>query len=403
MKRILIFTLIGTLGLQAAIKKADGEKAAPRAEAPRSAEQSPSELKGQELKDLVEQLRKMREKKPDGARSLDLSEMAEIFRFQTDPKLAEKLDRNFRELLDGSRPGTLKAAPSTVIFRDAKKPGTALSFGAIVEANGWVLTKNSEVTEARNLECQVKGAWVPAKVVRVWDDHDLALVKITTRDLPAVQWATGNTPGVGTFISAVAPQGQEPIALGVISVAPRNLQNKGRGFLGVRLDSDEKGVKVRELVPGGAAITAGVQENDRILEVDGKKPESVFSFTRIISDRKAGEKVQLRLQRGNDILIKEVQLGDRGAQPNLGRGFDSMNNLGSTISKRRDNFPSVLQTDLPLDASQCGGPVTDLDGNVIGLVIARSGRIESLVLPSEVIRQTLATVDFAKEASAATK
>jgi S1-C subfamily serine protease len=57
----------------------------------------------------------------------------------------------------------------------------------------------------------------------------------------------------------------------------------------------------------------------------------------------------------------------------------------------------VIQTDLPLQATQCGGPVTDLDGNAVGLVIARSGRVETMVLPSETIRQLLAGVDFSKE------
>jgi serine protease Do len=74
-----------------------------------------------------------------------------------------------------------------------------------------------------------------------------------------------------------------------------------------------------------------------------------------------------------------------------------MNSMGSTISKRRTDFSSVMQTDLPLQATQCGGPVTDLDGNVIGIVIARSGRVETMVLPSEMIVQLLASVDFSTE------
>ena len=112
----------------------------------------------------------------------------------------------------------------------------------------------------------------------------------------------------------------------------------------------------------------------------------------------------MKLQRGSEVLEKEIALGDRGAQPGMGRGnFDKMNSMGSTVSKRKDDFPSVLQTDLPLQASQCGGPVTDLDGNVIGLVIARSGRIETMVIPSGTILQMLTGVDFSKEEKAAQK
>ena len=74
-----------------------------------------------------------------------------------------------------------------------------------------------------------------------------------------------------------------------------------------------------------------------------------------------------------------------------------MNSMGSKVSNRKDDFSSVMQTDLPLQANQCGGPVTDLDGNIVGIVIARSGRIETMVIPSETIRQTLSGVDFSKE------
>ena len=79
----------------------------------------------------------------------------------------------------------------------------------------------------------------------------------------------------------------------------------------------------------------------------------------------------------------------------IGSGrFNRMNGMGSTVSNRKDDFSSVMQTDLPLQANQCGGPVTDLDGNIVGIVIARSGRIETMVIPSETIRQTLSGVDF---------
>ena len=102
-------------------------------------------------------------------------------------------------------------------------------------------------------------------------------------------------------------------------------------------------------------------------------------------------------------MEKEVALGDRGAATGPARSSnDKMNSMGSTISKRRTDFPAAMQTDLPLNATQCGGPVTDLDGNIVGIVIARSGRIETQVLPSETIREVLDRVDFSKEGQAPT-
>ena len=188
----------------------------------------------------------------------------------------------------------------------------------------------------------------------------------------------------------------------MVSVATRTLLDKGRGFLGVQLEADAQGVMVRLVIPNGAAAASDVQPHDRVLEVDGTKPDTIFNFTKLIAAHKAGESVKLKLQRGETVIEKDIALGDRGNSPaaHAERGTDKMDSMGSTLSKRKGDFASVLQSDFPLDANQCGGPVSDLDGNVIGLVIARSGRVETLLLPSSTVREVLASVDFSKEAAA---
>ena len=347
----------------------------------------PEQLKNASLAQLMKLLQ---EKNPNGLPPGPLPGMGVPF----DRKTEKQLNDHFKDLLEGHRPGAAKAAPVTFTFRDGKKPGDVIAFGTGVNADGWLLTKASEVQAAADLQCQVKGAWLGAKVVRVWEEHDLALVKVAAEGIPVAQWAAGAAPTVGSFITAVAPEGADPVAIGVVSVAVRSERRKGSGFLGVSLATDDKGLKIEMVIPGGAANASGMQKEDRILELDGKKPDSVFTFTKMVSDRKAGEKIRLKFQRGSAVIEKEIALGDRGAMP---ARLDRMNGMGSTVSKRKGDFPSVMQTDLPLQASQCGGPVTDLDGNIVGLVIARSGRVETMVIPSETIRQTLAGVDFSAE------
>ena len=349
---------------------------------------------------LPELLKLMREKNPEAFEGLGFDAMSGFGK-----EIEKKLTDHFEELLDGHRPGAAAAALATFALRDGKKPADPLAFATGVRGDGWLLTKASEVNGAGELQCQIKDGWVAAKIVRTWPEHDLALLQATAKEMPAVQWSGHGAPEVGTFISAVAPAGRDPVAIGIVSVLARNEQTKGRGFLGVKLTRDERGLKIDEIVAGGPAKASGLQKEDRILEMDGMKPDSVFTFTKMVSDRKAGDKVRLKFQRGDAIVEKEIALGDRGMMPGAGRGGpDKMNSMGSTLSKRRTDFSSVMQTDLPLQATQCGGPVTDLDGNVIGIVIARSGRVETMVLPSETIRQLLAEVDFSgKENGAAAK
>ena len=114
-------------------------------------------------------------------------------------------------------------------------------------------------------------------------------------------------------------------------------------------------------------------------------PPSYIAFSgakRIASG--ALPQVAVKAKRKSDMKDFKVTLGsapkDRG---------DVQNSMGSVLSERRTGFPQVLQTDLVLDAKDVGGPVVDLDGNVLGINIARAGRVETWVLPSEVIRPLL--------------
>lgn len=378
MKKLLTFiACLGAFALQAGIKKAPSDAAAPepRAEQPKKSEPRSEPESGRMLEDLLNRLL------GGGDRKLDA-----------------KLNEHYRSLAEGHKPGTLKSAPATFVVRDGKKAGKPIAFATGVNAKGWLLTKASEVKGAAQLEVEIKGKWTPASVSRTWDEHDLALLKVDATDLAAVEWSPAPSPAVGSFITAVAPEGREPVAIGVVSVAMRNIRIAGRGFLGVQVESDDKGLKIGRVVEKGAAFQAGVKKDDRIVELDGSKPDTVFKFTTSISNKKAGDKVRLKLQRGQELIEKEIALGDlsNGLRDRASPRVDRMNSMGSTVSTRKGDFPSVIQTDFPLDASECGGPVTDLDGNVIGLVIARSGRIETLVLPAETIVAALKDVDFSK-------
>jgi serine protease Do len=66
-----------------------------------------------------------------------------------------------------------------------------------------------------------------------------------------------------------------------------------------------------------------------------------------------------------------------------------MNRLGGPLSKRRTRFQEVVQHDSPLDPEDCGGPLVNLDGEVIGINVARAGRIMSYAIPAESVRDIL--------------
>ena len=76
---------------------------------------------------------------------------------------------------------------------------------------------------------------------------------------------------------------------------------------------------------------------------------------------------------------------------------DVQNSMGSKLSARRSGFPIILQHDSVLKPTDCGGPLCNLDGQVIGINIARAGRTESYAIPSEAVRPLLEKLKTAKK------
>ena len=97
---------------------------------------------------------------------------------------------------------------------------------------------------------------------------------------------------------------------------------------------------------------------------------------------KPDDTVTLSIKRGEKEMDLKVTLGRKS---DVDRG-EFQNKMGSELSNRRPGFPAVIQHDTVLKASECGGPLVDLDGNVLGINIARAGRVETWALPGEVIR-----------------
>ena len=66
--------------------------------------------------------------------------------------------------------------------------------------------------------------------------------------------------------------------------------------------------------------------------------------------------------------------------------------MSGETSQRRSRFDRVIQHDAPLRPNAMGGPVLDLDGNVIGINIARGGRVKSYAVPVDKLRPLLGDV-----------
>jgi serine protease Do len=258
---------------------------------------------------------------------------------------------------------------------------TPLAMGVIVDSQGWVVTKASQLVD-EPMECQLSdGRRVPAELRRTYPDLDLALVKLPVAGLAPVSLDDWASPRVGGWLATV-DAAVLPLAIGVVSTPPRAIQAE-RAVLGVGLGpvSGGAGATVNMVLPGSGAEAAGLEVGDRLLAIDGRQVAGQEEAFRRIKQLTAGQRIVLDVQRGDAQMSFKAQVMDLN-QTLLDPTEMEVNGL---ISARATGFERVFQHDTVLSPDQCGGLVVDLQGRPIGLNIARAGRVNSYALPSEVV------------------
>ena len=158
------------------------------------------------------------------------------------------------------------------------------------------------------------------------------------------------------------------------------------GQAGVTLVTEAVGVMIEAVTPGSGAEAAGIKEGDIVLTIEGRQVRSPNALVNQIQAHNPGDVIEVTFLRGGEELSAAAKLGYHSGRTIRG---DLQNNLGSRLSGRAVDFPAVFQHDTALDASQMGGPVLDLAGNVLGINIARAGRVETYALPAQIIEAAI--------------
>jgi serine protease Do len=299
------------------------------------------------------------------------------------------------KLLTQFKPVVAKAGESTVRIRCNDKD-TVL--GTIVDADGLILTKLSELKGPIYVRFS-DGTEFEATTVAAHKDTDLAMLKVDVKGLKPVKFTDTKKLPRGSWLASSGPT-SDPVSVGIVSVMTRKLTgrdaiitNPNRGYLGIYpaddkdSDGNPSGAKINELSPGGAAEKAGLRVDDVIVEMNDKKILTQAELRAFLESLHGGDVVRVKARRKGEMKDFKVTLGS--APKDRGDFQNAMGSDKARLSDRRTGFPEVLQTDMVVDARDCGGPVVDLDGNVLGINIARAGRVETWVLPSEVIRPLL--------------
>ena len=260
--------------------------------------------------------------------------------------------------------------------------GDQCALGTIVDSSGWIVSKASELQNRTSLKCLLNDdREIEAKVVGTDVEMDVALLKISASNLTAVQWDLA-IPEQGRWLATTDLRSSVPTAIGVVSAGPTRIPNQ-RAVLGVLLDEDagKKGAVVSQVLNGSGAHDAGIRERDYILSVDGKSVDSRDQFLNLLKGGKGGQYLTLKINRDENMIEKQVRLMDLSTE----LLDETEMEVNGPISARSTGFGRIFMHDTVILPNQCGGPLVNLDGKVVGINIARAGRVSTYALPADTI------------------
>lgn len=254
-----------------------------------------------------------------------------------------------------------------------------VALGTVVNSDGWIITKASQLPDSKAITCKFFDfRSLPATVVSRVPDLDLALLRVDARDLVEPDWAS-NPPSAGKFV-ATADVKNTPTSFGVVSAGIQRIPYK-KSVLGVFLADNPKGAEVTKVLLGSGGERAGLKVADKIYEANGLAVNSLGTFKKAIRNASGGDFIKLKVRRNKESFAVSAQLMDLADE----LLHDTEMEVNGDVSARASNFERVLPHDSILRPNQCGGPLVDLDGKVVGINIARAGRVTSYALPSDVV------------------
>lgn len=260
--------------------------------------------------------------------------------------------------------------------------GVQVALGAIVSTDGWIVSKASELPESGVVNCQLfNGDEHAGTVVTRVQELDLALIRIDHDSLIPIVWNTPEIPARGRWLATTDSTARVPAAVGVVSAGALSVK-KSNAVLGVHLVDSSDGASVIMVLRGSGAEEAGLQVGDSIFSVNNADVRSRGNFLAALEKCTGGESIKLGVNRADKKFQTEGRLMDLADE----LLDETEMEVNGKISARATGFSRVFMHDTVLRPNQCGGPLVGLDGKVVGINIARAGRVSSYALPVDVVK-----------------
>nr|WP_254769432.1 trypsin-like peptidase domain-containing protein [Salinilacihabitans rarus] len=176
----------------------------------------------------------------------------------------------------------------------------------------------------------------------------------------------------------------------LVSVGPTEGRGPGRGATGSGFVYDEEHVLTNAHVVGGAEEVSVqfVDEEWRAGTVVGTDPHGDLAVVRVADlpdDATPLPLVEGTPDVGEEVVALGSPLGlDASISAGIVSGLDR-----SLPSPAGFSIPATIQTDAPVNPGNSGGPLVNLDGEVVGIVFAGAGQNIGFAIPAALVRRVV--------------
>lgn len=294
---------------------------------------------------------------------------------------------NGREMLDVVEPVRDRLQRGSAAFFVGRD---VVAYGLVVREDGYIVTKASELADKADVYARV-GEQKFDRVELVGSDEasDLALVRVEAHGL-YVPPVDERIPELGTVVvsNGSSTRYARRARIGLISGNPRAIPSRDRdvAYLGVAFAQP---CGIERVVEDSPAQKAGVRAGDVVVEIEQTPVHSLEQIGPLLNDKKPGDLLSLKVQRGKRTLEMVLTLGSRLeflGEESLPKTRNDV--MSGYVSRRRDGFAMALEHDSPLSPTSMGGPLLDLRGHVRGINIARYNRAETFALPIGAVNES---------------
>jgi serine protease Do len=269
----------------------------------------------------------------------------------------------------------------------ADESNARLISGTLMTSN-LVATKLSELPDVKRFKCMTEAD--QQQQGDLWHSDrlsDLAIIRLAEPvEVQDIESTSESQSAPGYLIFSLT-ENRIP-HVGVVSFAGQQEPDL-MGRMGARFAlTAEKSVVLSELFPNGAAALAGMHIDDQLQVINGQTIESLDDVAGALRSFQPGDRMTITLKRPiSDPTMTSIRL-----HHDVGARFEStefLDGRSGELSERRSGFASVIQHDIPVRPVDCGAPVCDSTGKIIGINIARRSREATLVLPIQKVQAVI--------------